>query len=249
MTISAPSSIIRDKQSASSTLTIAANVNQASSTIVFPHPFLATPTVHITPATIINKNAQVIAFLPFCFLCTTSAGQVWTNMPAAQTEIFGDINHRVFENPQGGFLATSTAFFTVFCITPSASATAFLQAQFSTDAGATWTSFNDGTVDIGIAGPCGFAPTYLQGTIPSFPVFAFNQGFYMRVVGQNGNGIGDVPQFNMIQIAIEFQEPLLVTVVATATAVTPTQFVLTIRDDIAVATPTSMAIVWDGEVA
>jgi hypothetical protein len=232
----------------SNLLTIAANTQQAQTTVTFSTAFNKIPNVTITPATIISKNAQVIAFLPFCFLCATSPGQTWTNMPAALTEIFGDQNHRVFENPQGGFQSTSTAFFTVFCINPSNSATAFLKVQYSTDGGVTFTDFDTtGTsnhLDISSVGPCAFGNAYVQTTINSFPTFAFNQGFYMRVVGVNGGAVGDNPQFNMVQITIEWQAPFLITLSATATATTKISFIITLRTNIQVATPTSQTITW-----
>ena len=239
-TTSDPCGTANVRQCGSQSLTVLVGGSQIITTVTFPQAFLAPPsTIQLTSGTIPTASTGVTIFVPFCFLCTTSPRQTWTGMPAITTEIFGDLNHRVFENPQGGFVTGSAGFLTVLCILPSTSATAFLKVQFSTDGGGTWTDFG-GTnhLDVSSTSACSFSPQYLQTDILITTAFTFNQGFFMRVVGVNGNGVGDNPQFNMVQALIEFQVSSFVVWIASATVITATNFRLTIRTNIALTTST-----------
>jgi len=129
-------------------------------------------------------------------------GETWTNMPVAKTEIYGTINH---ETTIQMTRSMTDVEFIASCLTGSASATARLRPEYSIDSGATWHELanNAGFLDVAVdANTCGFAlPPFSMGPT-SMAVAIAGQGLapLLRVVGINGNGVGDVPVFNNIQL-------------------------------------------------
>jgi hypothetical protein len=128
-------------------------------------------------------------------------GETWANMPIASTEIYGNTNHEV------GILTTpvmNTAQFMVGCLTGSASATATLRPQYSIDGGGTWNelSQNPGGLDILVdASDCSFSasPAFVVGPV-GIAAGAVGTSIITRVVGFNGNGVGDNVVFNNVEL-------------------------------------------------
>ena len=123
----------------------------------------------------------------------------WVNMPAAQTEIFGDNSqHWLVED----WANAATADFVIDCPVASNTVGASLTVQYSTNQGGTWTSITasniiiDNTicanlvpVDSGISNGGTWGSTF------TIPAGAQASGVFLRIVGAGGGGVGDVPQF------------------------------------------------------
>jgi len=168
-------------------------------TITPAHPVTSTITKTI-PASYAQSN----------FLTVESAGQTWLNMPAAQTEFFGDAlgQHRIIVD-WGNMTGVD---FVVDCSVGSANAGAVLDVQYSEDAGITWTTISGITVTVsntlcGLAEPLDWgaeAGTCLTtsgwGCYQSIPTAARKQGTWLRVVGTSGNGAGDNPVFQQAYV-------------------------------------------------
>ena len=131
------------------------------------------------------------------FFALTSIGQVWTGMPAAVTEIFGD-NGQHWKAVD--WTGVDNVAFAVNCITGSTSATAILQLQYSIDNGGTWnniaSSINIQAANCPNGGATGGSPT----AYVSVPANAQVNGVILRIVGQNGNGVGDNPAFTQAYV-------------------------------------------------
>ncbi|HYT46598.1 MAG TPA: hypothetical protein VEP90_30000 [Methylomirabilota bacterium] len=135
-------------------------------------------------------------------------GETWASMPVASTEIYGTTNHETSIIMPAG---VASAYFNVLCIQGSTSATAKLRPQYSVDGGNTWnelavvSGFLDASVD---ASDCSFTASGVEaitvgpsGISPSLQ----NMATQFRVVGFNGNGLGDTVIFNNIQIILAIQ--------------------------------------------
>ena len=125
---------------------------------------------------------------------TPQTAQTWSNMPAAQTELFGNTWGRRASD------LTGLAEFRVTVNQGVAGvAGAFLRAQYSTDGGGTWNNLESGgtgaDLDVG-------AGTGLKvGAWGALDPTAIDD-VQLRLVGQNGNGAAD-PSFRYI--GIEFR--------------------------------------------
>jgi hypothetical protein len=128
-------------------------------------------------------------------ICATpQTAQQWSNMPLAQTELFGNV---------WGRRTADLTDFTQFRVSISQStlgaAGAFLRAQYSTDGGTMWMDLETGgtgadlDIDVGTGlkiGSWGMIDAGAMGDVQ------------LRIVGQNGNGTTD-PNFRYI--GIEFK--------------------------------------------
>ncbi|HYT42312.1 MAG TPA: sialidase family protein [Methylomirabilota bacterium] len=183
-----------------------------SVTINFSPPFLNAP--KFTSAMWNGCQTGVCHFetftaIPIASLTVQSDnGETWTSMPVASTEIYGTSNHETSMVMPSG---VNAAYFSVLCIQGSLSATAKLRPQYSTDGGNTWnelasnTGFLDASVD---ASDCSFTVNGVEAiTIgPSgIPATLANMNTQFRVIGFNGNGLGDTVIFNNIQIILAIQ--------------------------------------------
>jgi hypothetical protein len=128
------------------------------------------------------------------FCATPQTAQTWTNMPLAQTELFGAVWGR-----RAADLSDLTQF--RLCVTQSVAgaAAATLRVQYSTDNGANWSNLEQG----------GTAGDLAVGTGTGLKVGAWTildpaaaTDVQLRMVGQNGDGAAD-PVFRYI--GVEFR--------------------------------------------
>ena len=165
-------------------------------------PLVGYPITNTGARTANLNNSQIGTFFA---TGNTLTGETWPNMPAAQTEIFGDVAGDHWMHMDGtGF---SKLNFIVNCLVGSISATATLQLQWSPDTGATWNNIGnavniqagncpngDGSTGTGASGyatmPIGIQCYLCNGSVP----------IVYRIVGQNGNGLGDNPSFQSARI-------------------------------------------------
>ena len=166
---------------------------------LYPVAFTNIPTRYANISTITGffGNVMVISNPQVDFFALTSVGQVWANMPAAVTEIFGD-NGQHWKGVD--WTGVDNVAFAVNCITGSASLTAILQLQYSIDGGAT---FNNIAASINIQAavcPNGGVTSGSPTAYVSVPVNAQVNNVILRVVGQFGNGIGDNPAFTQAYV-------------------------------------------------
>ncbi len=154
-------------------------------------------------------------------------GETWANMPAASTEIYGTHAHEASMLIQTGI---TSAYFSVLCIQGSISATATLRPQYSTDGGNTWNelSATTGLLDASVdASDCSFTTSGVEpitvGPAGILPALA-GMLTQFRIVGFNGNGLGDNVIFNNIQIilAIQMSNPFWTCVNGVANQACPT---------------------------
>jgi len=130
-------------------------------------------------------------------------GEIWPNMPLAKTEIYGNTNH---ESIFFTTLSSNTAVFSANCLVGSASATAVLRPEYSLDGGSTWIELaqNTGSLDLNIGNSiCGFVPgPEIVGPV-GISSGAIGATIQLRIVGLNGNGVGDNITLNNIQLTFE----------------------------------------------
>lgn len=140
----------------------------------------------------------------------SDAGQTWTSMPAAATELYGKTNNRVAID----LTSIVSVLFSANCVNAgSNSGTAVLQPQYSTDSGATWTDLAAvaGNLNLGVGtqSVCSFFTGGTPVSVGGPPVDggsiatgAKQLGVWLRVVGIHGGGVGDNPSFNNIQLSL-----------------------------------------------
>lgn len=178
------------------TLTINPGQVRGIVTIVFPQPFATIPK-DATAWFIAEPGGSAATWSDYAILSNGPA-MTWTNMPAAQTEIFGDTTHRV----EASLDSLNSARLSLTCTVASNTAGAYLKAQFSTNRGATWTDLNTNS----------FAHAIIdntkcpgQVTTGSFAVATdISADLMFRVVGVGGGGVGDVPAFTEVQIELQY---------------------------------------------
>jgi hypothetical protein len=189
--------------------------------ITFPTAFASVPTKYgistqcmsNTPQTFTTQSAttvcsnlgiqvgHVFTSVLSYILFESDNGQTWTNMPVAATEIYGTMNHEQIANLVG----IQEGIFSVNIITTSTSAgNATLRPQyFDTNLG-TWHDLMPlgGFVSVNL-----FTGPTITGR-QSIPLAAETTATALRIVGQNGGGIGDVPVFNEITLEVSASIPL-----------------------------------------
>lgn len=205
------------------TCTILGGGNQCLTTgVMFSTPFQTAPTVGRTGPNIgVSTN---ILYSSFCFLCASSTGIPWTNMPATMTEIFGDTNaqHEIPLEDASFFnvvqlYGSADFLLTVSCTVASNTLGAFLQTQYSLDNGVSWHDLantpGDGNVLIDnthCPTSSGFLNSVTAAMATSLRTVSCPQGgdgYYspcitFRIVGSGGGGVGDTPTFSMIQLTL-----------------------------------------------
>jgi hypothetical protein len=128
-------------------------------------------------------------------------GETWINMPAAKTEIYGTTNHEVAFNTSPSPFGVA---FGATCITGSASATAVLRPEYSLDGGSSWNELASTTTALDLhidASTCGFAASPAFVTAPiQINSAVFGQSVIFRIVGLNGNGVGDNVVLNNLHL-------------------------------------------------
>lgn len=128
------------------------------------------------------------------FAATPQTAQTWTNMPAAQTELFGTVFGR---------RSADLSDLTQFRLSVNQSVAGFvnstLRAQFSTDAGMNWSDLESGgtTADLSVGVGTGLK---IGAWGPLEPTAMAD--VQLRLVGENGNGTAD-PSFRYIAIEVE----------------------------------------------
>lgn len=131
----------------------------------------------------------------------------WTNMPVAQTELFGYANG---EDMIMVDLSNAVNIrFAVDCpVVSTSGASPSLQMQYSVDQGTTWTNiaglllYVDGFTSPGCFNLplVGIGATNYVTSYVTTPTGAKTASTLLRVVGVNGGGVGDNPQFSTIAV-------------------------------------------------
>lgn len=193
-------------------------VFECSITVNFSPPFATVPKFTTATWTGIQQpqGHYESGFIPVASMVFESdAGNTWTNMPAAKTELYGPA---MPPNRETAFQLTpgvGAAVFSVLCSAASASVNATLRPEYSIDGGnlgGTWHELAGihGNLDIGVGSGslCAFTPpaTVLFTTMGGIAPAIFNQGALFRVVGISGNGVGDVPAFNNLELTFYSQQ-------------------------------------------
>lgn len=184
-------------------LTVPVGSNTASVIVNFSPTFTVAPDFLWSSS--VTGNVQTLPAATYPMLALGSAGQTWTSMPAAQTEIFGDVGQH--EHTSDLTIAVSVTFH-VTCPLASNTAGAFLKPQYSLDTGVTWNDLAsvasglnliiDGTEGVGLQhGACGGEAAQILGGIASA---AKTSPVWLRIVGAGGGGVGDNPNFTVISI-------------------------------------------------
>ncbi len=161
-------------------------------TVTFSPAFTAKPSISITPRTFPNiKINSITGNIEFFTASTT-----WLNMPAANTEIFGDTTgqHQFVVDLSTGVSAASMQ---VNCQTASTGASAVIRPEYSLDA-VNWFELAQftGALDTGVGGQVAcpnIQGNFNQATLATAAVG--NQIVFIRLVGIGGGGIGDNPIF------------------------------------------------------
>lgn len=125
---------------------------------------------------------------------TPQTAQTWTNMPAAQTELFGNVFGR-----RTADLTDLTQFRLSVNQSVAGFVNATLRAQFSIDAGMNWLDLESGgtTADLSVGVGTGLK-TGAWGPLEA----AALADVQVRFVGENGNGVAD-PSFRYIAIELQ----------------------------------------------
>lgn len=198
---------------ASCTVAIGASVC-TSTTITFAPSFPIAPTM--LPTGTVGGMAAFYSF--YCFVCpqNSTLANIWVGMPAAQTEIFGDLQlqHEIVLQNINLFVAYTGVVMQVACGNPSNTLGAFLQPQFSLDGGTTWSQVaaTAGQLNIVIDNtrcPTGVGSLLMdplgQVAIASAlttPLTSCNAigCVIFRIVGQGGGGTGDNPMIHAVRL-------------------------------------------------
>ncbi len=213
-------SLINQKLSGSDTCTILANgVACLKDELYSPFVFTSAPTFFAVATGCIGGNCGTASSITVTSQVNifdsgnTLTGDTWNAMPAAQTELFGNINGEHWRSVD--WTGVTQVGFAVNCLTGSTSATAILQLQYSDDTGATWNniapSINIQATNCPNGGVLNGSPTAYVNiptglTLPATEI--------LRVVGQNGGGALDNPQFTEIYVLQKSVTNVVVSVVA-----------------------------------
>lgn len=165
------------------TLTIAANAAVAASTVPFAQPFSAPPRVWAWSESGFLTTTNYL-YVPI--LSPDGASVIWTNMPAAVTELLGLTIHR-----SGVSLVAATTARIVVNVIVAGVAGSTLRAQYSVNSGSTWASLTN-TVSIAATG------INFSGGL-AVPAAAKTLTTWIRVVGAGGDGTAD-PEFGNILV-------------------------------------------------
>lgn len=199
---SSSSSPCLTKVQSSTTSCILSAATVCSSVVTFSPAFASTPKAWDWIVTSVGVG-QLNGFQAYFNLQPTT----WTSMPAAQTELFGYVNGE--DQVLADLSNAANIRFAVNCPVVSSSATpATLQVQYSVNQGVTWTNiaglvlnldgltspscFNLGLVGVG---PENYVTSYV-----GVPAGAKTSTTLLRVVGTNGGGVGDNPQFSIVSV-------------------------------------------------
>lgn len=166
---------------------------------LYPVPFANIPTRYANISTVTGffGNAMVISNPQVDFFDVGSAGLTWTGMPAAVTEIFGDLG----QHWKGAdWTGVDSVAFAVNCIFGSTSLTAILQLQYSIDGGGTFNNIASSISVQAAVCPNGGVTSGSPTAYVSVPANAQMNGIVVRVVGQFGGGAGDNPVFTQAYV-------------------------------------------------
>jgi len=238
-----------------SSCVITAGNSQCSNSFTWPTPLSAVPCggcSEATPTTAtggISDQTIIVSPIQENFWATGSdfgvAGR-WVNMPAIQTEIFGDNGqHWLIED----WSKSSTADFVIDCPVASNNAAATLTVQYSTDTGATWNSIAASAININIGCAIGspidsgLANGGIFGTTFSIPAPAQITAVFLRIVGQNGGGIGDTPQFVYAYLLVN-PSPVIIRFIFTASVSSSSATAILVIGKINVVQSSSTTVNW-----
>jgi hypothetical protein len=171
------------------------NTGTCTSIITYPTTFTNAPfrEVITTLCTGCGGLASVVTDSMSVIFAGATA-QVWTSMPAAQTEIFGTTADEVIVD----WTQINTVAFEVNCIVGSGAASPTLQLQWSTNGGVTWNNIAAAiTIDNFAFCPGNNVLTTAYVTVPAA---AQTGTTLLRVVGAGGAGVGDNPSFSKIVV-------------------------------------------------
>jgi hypothetical protein len=183
----------------------------------YPTPFTNVPLpITVTPTTL-GGSASNIPVVQLYFL-RSPTNVTWTNMPVATTEFLGSTSG-AFTQYVDTKAVTQYRLVAICTVASNSINQPELDVQYSNNGGSTWTNLGTSTVNRividgigqqsgGEAGNCGTGPPTptnngnLEITTTSyltFPTAAQNVTELLRLVGLNGAGTGDNPQFMMVE--------------------------------------------------
>lgn len=187
-------------QNGTAIVTINSGSSAGSTTITYSPAYTSVPKVFATMQGTPTFTVQVVSLNPqaiFQYATPTT----WTNMPAIDSEIYGDTlgQHQNEVN-----LASAASFrFGVTCIAASNTLGAYLTVMYSQN-GVTWTEMNSAQrflIDNSNgACPTGSGEHYASPTYASIPAGAKTPITHLRVDGVGGGGLGDTPSFASLWI-------------------------------------------------
>lgn len=194
------------------TITLPPPSSTCTSAVTFPKPFASVPNhVWVTWAgfNVASNHAETTVRIGELYF-QSDAGETWANMPAAETEIYGNTNHETSLNAIGASSALSSLSLVFFatCIQGSTSSNATLRPEYEDSIGGPWHELaaTHTALDIGIGsgllcGP-GLLGTISLNSAGSTLAGGFTAGEQMRIAGISGAGAGDTVILNNLYLVV-----------------------------------------------
>lgn len=189
-------------QNGTATVTITGGTMQGTATVTYSPVYSSVPKLTVVPHGVLFTTTTVFTPDPQAFFQSGST-QIWTNMPAVDTEIYGDANgeHRVEIN-----LSIMSSFrLGMNCVAPSNTAGAYLTIMYNN--GGVWTELNsaqrfliDGLNAPNACPTNGTNEHYANPSYSSLPSAVKTSTAQLRIDGVGGGGIGDIPSFSSLWI-------------------------------------------------
>jgi hypothetical protein len=242
-------------QTGVATVTITGGTGGASAIVSYSPAFSSVPVLHITPQTIFTGTSTVTITSHLSFQSGTDLN--WVNMPAADTEIYGDIlaDHRVSVN----WVGATTFRFGYNCPVNSNTVGAYLTVQYSTDGGILFFEVNSAQRAIIDGSVCPNGSGFGSTTYSSIPQAAqVNNPLLLRIIGHGGGGVGDTPRFS--ELWLEWPTTFTISNVASWRACANTfacgtqpdsgtdSFAITVQLPFIIGTTTSFRFTWSAGV-
>jgi hypothetical protein len=223
-------------ESGTATASFLGNDQSASTNIIFPTIFSATPRVTTqlkSFGSLSNVNTGSLSFL------SSGTPITWLNMPTIETEFLGNVNNEL----QLTFFSATGITFLVDCPTRSTGTGANLNVEYSTNQ-ATWISL---VVNITIdnSSSCNTMPTLSSSS--GIPTSVLGTSIFLRVVGEKGNGVGDSPTFTQIHLLTRSQSIDTYNIVTTL--VSNTGFTLTVQRQFKSIGSANINVFWQAELS
>lgn len=140
-----------------------------------------------------NAGSSIVTFVAQGGVSSTQG--TWTNMPAATTELFSQAASTACCRAEASLAGFASCRTVVDVIIVSNTVNARLSVQWATGTAGPWTDFSNSNVDVHtLVNQPAVSNDWSPTTGQLAPVV-------LRIVGANGGGAGDNPQFGAIEIA------------------------------------------------